>query len=255
MNTNREGAHQYAEAFGNGSSGPRRKRIAMFAAGTSAMAFGLAKRGWLPKLLATGGGVLMYRSVMSEEPIQTYFVVSNTINKPVEEVFAFMRDSKNWPRLDADFEKSFQGSAVNGLAENDQELQLSHEVENRSLRWQIREIEGENEIGAQFSPAPGNRGTEVWIFAECSIPTSPVRKLFKMTAGSSAEQVAREHLRHCKQLLEAGEIPTTQGQPVGSRGIIRKAKRVMMREPAVEEEKRPSASTAEPISKQKLAAS
>jgi uncharacterized membrane protein len=36
-------------------------------------------------------------------------------------------------------------------------------------------------------------------------------KLFR----HSPEQQAREDLRHFKQLMEAGEIPTTAGQPAG----------------------------------------
>lgn len=40
----------------------------------------------------------------------------------------------------------------------------------------------------------------------------------------------RESLRHVKQLLEAGEIPTTIGQPVGRRGLKGAAMRVIYRE-------------------------
>jgi len=44
----------------------------------------------------------------------------------------------------------------------------------------------------------------------------------------------RESLRRLKLLMEAGEIPTTAGQPVGSRGLSGVTKRVIYREPQTE---------------------
>jgi uncharacterized membrane protein len=41
-----------------------------------------------------------------------------------------------------------------------------------------------------------------------------IAKLFRR----SPEQQMREDLRHFKQWMEAGEIPTTLGQPAGRRG-------------------------------------
>jgi len=45
----------------------------------------------------------------------------------------------------------------------------------------------------------------------------------------------RESLRHLKQLIEAGEIPTTAGQPSGARGIRGAAKRIVFREGPTEQ--------------------
>ena len=38
--------------------------------------------------------------------------------------------------------------------------------------------------------------------------------------GAAPATVIREDLRRLKQLIEAGEIPTTRGQPTGSRSVI-----------------------------------
>jgi hypothetical protein len=54
-------------------------------------------------------------------------------------------------------------------------------------------------------------------------------------AGLDPQQLVREGLRQIKQLMETGEIPTTEGQPVGARGITGTTKRVLYHErPAVE---------------------
>ena len=47
--------------------------------------------------------------------------------------------------------------------------------------------------------------------------------------------MVRESLRHLKQLIEAGEIPTTAGQPVGNRGMRGAAQRVLYREGPTED--------------------
>ena len=41
--------------------------------------------------------------------------------------------------------------------------------------------------------------------------------------GENPEQQVREDLRHLKQVLEAGEIPTIDGQPMGPRAMRRRA--------------------------------
>jgi len=68
----------------------------------------------------------------------------------------------------------------------------------------------------RFRPAPGGRGTEVKVVMEYSPPggvvTATIAKLF----GSEPEQQIGDILNRFKQLMEAGEIATTEGQPKGS---------------------------------------
>jgi uncharacterized membrane protein len=81
-----------------------------------------------------------------------------------------------------------------------------------------------------FKQAPGNRGTEVSVALEYKAPAGPIARGLASLVGWGPEQVVRESLRHLKQLMEAGEIPTTKGQPSGARGIRGTAKRIMFRE-------------------------
>jgi uncharacterized membrane protein len=86
-----------------------------------------------------------------------------------------------------------------------------------------------------FRPAPSDRGTEISFAAEYRAPAGPVGRGLASLVGWDAEQLVRESLRHIKQLLEAGEIPTTLGQPSGARGVKGKALRVVYCERADEE--------------------
>jgi hypothetical protein len=79
-----------------------------------------------------------------------------------------------------------------------------------------------------------------------------IAQLLATPAGFSPEQVARESLRRMKQLLEAGEIPTTDGQPHGDCGLKGKGQRVLMRE-TPDEQKRPSRQV--PLPQQQIVAS
>ncbi|WP_228024629.1 hypothetical protein [cf. Phormidesmis sp. LEGE 11477] len=68
----------------------------------------------------------------------------------------------------------------------------------------------------RFKPAPGDRGTEVKVVLEYSSPggalTAAIAKLF----GEEPEQQVGDALNKFKQLMEAGEIATVEGQPQGS---------------------------------------
>ena len=55
----------------------------------------------------------------------------------------------------------------------------------------------------QLAAAPGGRGTEV-----------------RLRCDRASERAVRETLRRFKRLAEAGEIPTTEGQPSGKRSPL-----------------------------------
>src|ERR1051326_6968169 len=82
------------------------QKLAFFLAGGSALAFGLARKGVLSRMLAVGGGYLLYRSMASEEAPNNDVLVSQTINKPLREVYSFFRERQHWPT----FERTFGSS-------------------------------------------------------------------------------------------------------------------------------------------------
>lgn len=65
----------------------------------------------------------------------------------------------------------------------------------------------------RFEPAPGDEGTEVHVQVEYEASlTDKLARVFGKDPGSRVKQT----LRRLKALLEAGEIPTITGQPVGN---------------------------------------
>ena len=68
-----------------------------------------------------------------------------------------------------------------------------------------------------FSAAPTGRGTMVTVLQEFRIGKLAVA--WETLTGRNPRQGVIENLRHFKALAETGEIPRTQGQPHGPRGV------------------------------------
>ncbi|MGZ4815542.1 MAG: hypothetical protein ACXVZV_09050, partial [Terriglobales bacterium] len=58
------------------------------------------------------------------------------------------------------------------------------------------------------------------VALQYDVPAGPIGRGFAMLFGKDPSQAIYEDLRHFKQLLEAGEIATTVGQPHGHRSKI-----------------------------------
>ncbi len=69
-----------------------------------------------------------------------------------------------------------------------------------------------------FEPALAGRGTMVTVLQEIGV--GKIASLLHTLVGRNPRQAVIENLRHFKAFAETGEIPRTQGQPNGPRGII-----------------------------------
>lgn len=149
-----------------------------------------------------------------------------TINRAPQELYDFWSRFENLPRIMRHLESVHQLDNKNfhfksrGLAGSTVEwgAQITEQVANETIAW--RSLEGSdiaNTGSVRFRPAPAGRGTEVEVHMEYApvggAMTNQIAKLF----GKDPERELREGLRHFKQLMEAGEIPTTEGQPKGPR--------------------------------------
>jgi hypothetical protein len=65
---------------------------------------------------------------------------------------------------------------------------------------------------------------------EYAPPGGALGKAFATIMGKDPKFTVREDLRKFKALIEAGEIPTTKGQPHGPRGLQGKAQEMLLRE-------------------------
>jgi uncharacterized membrane protein len=101
-------------------------------------------------------------------------------------------------------------------AEWDAEIITDHP--NQVIAWRSLPNSDVDTAGSvHFTPAPGTRGTEVRVNLKYDPPAGQAGTLIAKLFGKEPGQQIREDLRRFKQLMEAGEVPTTAGQSTGRR--------------------------------------
>lgn len=81
----------------------------------------------------------------------------------------------------------------------------------------------ENAGSVRFTPAPGDRGTEVKVILTYSPPAGRLGAAVAAMFGRSADQDVREDLRRFKQRMEAAEIATAVPRPDRAVQLVRSA--------------------------------
>jgi len=154
------------------------------------------------------------------EPIHVQKVI--TINRPQEELYRFWRDFQNLPRFMKSLESvhTLGGNRSHWVASGpagsriEWEAEMTQDRPNEVIAW--RSLEGadvDNWGSVRFRRVP--RGTEVHVDISYSPPGGRLGSIAAWFTGKEPGQQVQEDLRRLKQLLEAGEIPTTEGQPAG----------------------------------------
>lgn len=147
-----------------------------------------------------------------------------TIRQPAATLYAFWRDLENLTqvvkhrisiRRVSDAESHWSVSAPGGKTVEWDALIINDEP-GALIAWRSRDGGDVPNAGSvRFEPAPNGEGTEVTVALEYDPPGGKLGALVaKVTRDEAGQQVA-DCLRRFKALMEAGEIPTTEGQPVG----------------------------------------
>jgi uncharacterized membrane protein len=85
------------------------------------------------------------------------------------------------------------------------------------IAWQVKGTTMTASAGrVMFEPASNGRGTVVTLEMDFLNGVSQAGKRFGKLSTMLPEALTRETLRHFKELMEAGEVPTLSGQPVGA---------------------------------------
>ncbi|MBE2267966.1 MAG: SRPBCC family protein [Anaerolinea sp.] len=140
---------------------------------------------------------------------------SITVSRPLDEVYRFWRDFENLPRfmghlesvqVRADGRSHWKAKAPVGMsAEWDAELIADRP--NELIAW--RSIDGSqitNSGSVHFTPAPGNRGTEVRVDLHYEAPGGALGSLIAKLLGEEPAVQIGDDLRAFKQVMEIGEI-------------------------------------------------
>ena len=91
--------------------------------------------------------------------------------------------------------------------------EIINEVPNQVIGW--RSTEGSDVVSAgsvNFDDAGNGRGTQVRVRMQYSPPGGKVGAVVAKMMGRDPATEIREDLRRFKQLIEIGEVPTTDGQ-------------------------------------------
>jgi uncharacterized membrane protein len=142
-----------------------------------------------------------------------------TVNRSIEEVYAFWRRFENFPRFMRHIESiTEEGRRSHWRAVGpagirvEWDADLVEDRENERISW--RTVEGSNvqhHGSVRFAHAPGSRGTEVRVHLHYSPPAGRLGRGFAWLLGSDPESQIREDLRRFKQLLETGEVVLSDG--------------------------------------------
>jgi uncharacterized membrane protein len=97
--------------------------------------------------------------------------------------------------------------------------EITEDVPGQKISW--RSISGDvHQSGTvTFVPTLSDRGTLVTLTQSFKVPGGALGNAVAATVKRSPKQTVIEDLRHFKQIVEAGEIPSVKGQPHGPRGI------------------------------------
>ena len=142
-----------------------------------------------------------------------------TVNRPIEEVYAFWRRFENFPR----FMRHIEAVETSGARSRwravgpagmrvDWEAELVEDRENERIAWRtVENSDVEHRGSVRFGRAPGARGTEVWVHLHYSPPAGRLARGLAWLLGSDPEQQIREDLRRFKQIVETGEVVLSDG--------------------------------------------
>jgi uncharacterized membrane protein len=224
------------------------ERVASVVAGGAVAAYGISRKTQGGALLALLGGSLVYRGATGFCPAYAGLGVDTSgdrdeatrsslrathsirveqtmpINLAVSELFAFWRNFENLPRfmrnVDSveviDDKRSHWRVKGPMNVSYEWEAELINEVQDELIAWRTLENADVAHAGSvHFTPLPGGHGTAVRVVFEYRPTGGRVAGAVAKLLGQDPGADVREDLRRFKRIMEAGEIPTTEGQPRG----------------------------------------
>lgn len=228
------------------------EKWASLVGGGALLAYGLSRRSWRGVAFAATGGGLIARGAKRHSRVYEWLGVDTahadwsrgnviasimpartieveravTIERPRQELYRFWRHFANLPRFMEHLERVdviddthshwVAKSPLGGAVEWDAEI--TDELEDELVAWRSTSHSTIHNAGSvRFSDAPAGRGTVVKVDLRYDAPAGRIGATFARLLGEDPEQQIREDLRHFKQVMEAGETPTIEGQPTGPR--------------------------------------
>jgi uncharacterized membrane protein len=163
-----------------------------------------------------------------------------TIDRPRHEAYAFWSNPENLAQFmehvesvrAIDLQSRDRGGVVSprtrthwvakgpGGRRMEWDAEIINQVENELIAW--RSLEGSevpNAGSVRFTDAAGGRGTEVRIALQYNPPGGTAGAFIAKLFGEDPSTQIHNDLQRLKTRLEAGEVPTVDGQPKGANKV------------------------------------
>lgn len=210
------------------------ERWASIIGGSAMVLLGLQQRSLRGVLMAVTGGSLAYHGAKGEKSLPNAVGDAVGINKPIrvektvtinrsaEELYTYWHNFENLPTFMKhvesvqvlDLRRSHWVAKAPAGQKVEWDADIIDDRPNELIAWASEEgADIENSGFVRFKPAPADRGTEVKIVMEYNVPGGALAAAIAKLFGEEPEQQIGDELRRFKQLMEAGEIATTAGQP------------------------------------------
>lgn len=154
-----------------------------------------------------------------------------TINKSAEELYTFWRNFENLPQFMRHLESvtTLDTTRSHWVAKAPAGTTVAWDAEiitdqpNQEIAWRsAADADVPNSGSVRFVPSTAGRGTEVHVTIGYNPPAGVLGAAVAKLFGEEPNQQVGEDLLHFKQLMETGEVATTEGQPHGQRSALGK---------------------------------
>lgn len=147
-----------------------------------------------------------------------------TVYRPAEEIYRYWHDFENLPRfmkhleavqVTAEGRSHWQATAPAG-ATVEWDAEIVDDRPNELISW--RSLPGstvDNAGTVRFSPAPGDRGTEIRVALSYDPPGGALGAIVAKLFGEEPGQQVHDDLRRFKQIMETGEITQSDASVKG----------------------------------------
>jgi uncharacterized membrane protein len=149
-----------------------------------------------------------------------------TIGKSAPELYSFWRQFENMPKFTrclfavtqiSNTQSHWVAKSPTG-ADLEWDAVVINEHPNELIAWEsVPGSEFRNAGSVRFKPAPAGQGTEVTVSFEYVPPGGVLGEAVAKVYGEDPELMVEDDLYAFKALMETGEIPTIEGQPVGGK--------------------------------------
>ena len=198
---------------------------------------GLSKRSKAGVAIAAAGGLLSFAgaktSVRQRELIARSSIL---LNCTPEEAYRFWSDFENLPlfmrhleSVTLTGESRSRWTAIGPLGKRVRwDAEIAFDRKDDVIAWRsLADSEIYVDGIVKFRSAPANRGTIITVVVVYQPPAGAIGGALTRILGKDPSFMMRQDLRRMKALIEAGEIPTVDGQTHGPRSAVTGLARVL----------------------------